>query len=94
MLVTATKPKRDKTQKKEVKKANIAKRSNKQYKKQFQYKELPFDLDNKKGSLIISKVKSNLLEQFKLLEGQNIRDQVQQCTCLKITKEKGESFRT
>ena len=67
MLVETSKPK-DKTQKKEVKKANIAKRSNKQYKKKFYYKELPFNLNNKEDSLMLSKAKGNLLEQFKQLE--------------------------
>ena len=66
MLIESNKPKKDKTQKKEVKEANIAERRNKQYKKKLQYKELPFDLNNKKGSFILSKVLGNLLEQFKL----------------------------
>ena len=35
MLIESNRLKRDKTQKKEVKKANIAERSNKQYKKEF-----------------------------------------------------------
>ena len=35
MLAESSKPKKDKAQKKEVKKANIAEKSNKQYKKEF-----------------------------------------------------------
>ena len=68
MLAESNKPKKDKMQKKEVKEANIAKRSNKQYKKEFQYKELPFNLNNKEGSLMLSKAKGKLLEQFKQTE--------------------------
>ena len=65
MLAEPNKPKKDKTQKKEVKKANIAKRSNKQYRKEFQYKELPFNLNSKEDNFTLSKEKEKLLEQFK-----------------------------
>ena len=68
MLIKPTKPKKDKIQKKEVKEANIAKRSNKQYKKEFQCKELPFNLNNKEDSLILSKTKKKLLKQFKQIK--------------------------
>ena len=68
MLVESNKLKKDKTQKKEVKEANIAKRSNKQYRKEFQCKELLFDLNNKKDSLTLNKAEGKLLEQFKQIE--------------------------
>ena len=75
MLAKPVKTKKEKAQKKEVKEANIAERSNKQYKKEFQYKELPFNLDNKKGSLTPNKAEGKLLEQFKRTEIWNIKDQ-------------------
>ena len=68
MLAESSKPKKDKLQKKEIKEANIAKRSNKWYKKEFQCKEFPFNLDNKEGSLIISKEEERLLKQFKQIK--------------------------
>ena len=46
----------------------MAERGNKQYKKEFQYKESPFDLNNKKGSLMPNKAEGRLLEQFKRIE--------------------------
>ena len=62
MLIESTKLRKEKTKKKEVKEANIAERSNKWYKKAFQYKESPFDLNNKKDSLMLSKSKEKLLK--------------------------------
>ena len=59
--------KKEMQQKKEVKEVNIIKKDNKQYKKQFQCKELLFDLNNKKESLIKKEIKDNLLKPFKLL---------------------------
>ena len=46
----------------------MAKRGDKQYKKEFQYKELLFNLNNKESSLTLSKAKGKLLEQFKRAE--------------------------
>ena len=94
MLAESNKTKKDKTQKKEVKEANMAERSDKQYKKKFQCKKSPFDLNNKKGSFTLSKAEGKLLEQLKQTEIQNIKDQTQQCACLKTIKKKRESFKT
>ena len=46
----------------------MAERGNKWYRKEFQYKELLFNLNNKEDSLILSKKKEKLLEQFKRTE--------------------------